>query len=450
MTKDMSYGSPWKHILIFALPLMAGNFLQQLYNTVDGIIVGQFVSEDAFSAVGLNMALSMLFISFAIGLGVGIAVVIAQYFGAQKYDDLARGIDTALIIMGAFGIVLTVLGLLGANWFLTVVLQVPENLFSMSKLYFSIYCTGLFFQFMYNCIASVLRGVGDSRSTLYFLIVSAGMNIGLDILFVAAFHWGVAGVAIATVISQAACFVVSYIYLRRRFAPAKGSHFDKAIAALILKLGLPSGVQQSIVALGNIGMQRLVNGFGQASIAGYAAANRIDGAMFIPISSFQMALASYTGQNIGAGKMERVKSGLLSTYAMSLSVVAVIGILLFTCAEPIVSLFGLEGESLSRGAQQIRFLAPFYLVFSLYLSTGGALQGAGDTVLFSIATLTALGIRVIGGYLSTYMGWLGYNAAWVVIPIGWSAALIIVVVRYLTGGWKKKAVAGKYADEGEA
>ncbi len=449
MVKDMTTGPAWKHILFFSLPLMAGNFLQQLYNAVDGIIVGQFVSAEAFSSVGLNLSLTMLFIAFAIGLGVGIAVVVAQYFGAQRMDDLLRAIDTALIIMGVIGAVLTAVGITCSGWLLKTILQVPEELLYMSKLYFSIYCTGLFFQFMYNGIAAVLRGVGDSRSTLYFLMVSAIMNIVLDLLFVAVIKLSVAGAAIATVISQAACFIVSYIYLRRRFASARGKKFDKQIGLVILKLGLPSALQQSIVALGNIAIQRLVNGFGQASIGGYAAANRIDGFMFIPISSFQMSLASYTGQNVGAGRMDRIKSGLVSTCAMSMSVVIVIGILLYVFAAPAVSFFGMSGEGLRRGVEQVRFLAPCYIIFSIYLSTGGVLQGAGDTLMFSAATLGALGTRVFGSYVTVALGWLGYSSPWVCTPIGWSVALIIVLTRYFTGGWKNKAVVKKAAKEGE-
>ena len=447
LKKDMTKGKEWKLILLFTLPIMAGNLLQQLYNTADGVIVGNFVSEAAFAAVGTTQPLTFLFLSFAIGLSVGVGVVISQYFGAGRHEDLASAIDTSLIMLGILGVAFTLIAWVTTPFLLDVVLSVPEGpILDQAIVYFRIYCLGLFFQFIYNGISYVLRGVGDSKATLYFLMISALLNVGLDLLFVIVFHWDVAGAAIATVISQAACAAVSYIYLRRRFAFVKGGvHFDKAVCKTMLRLGLPVAVQQSIVAFGNTAMQRLANGFGETTIAALSAGNRITSFIFIPIMGFQSGLANFAGQNIGAGEWSRAKRGYWVTHAMAVAVTVVTGAALFFFAEPVVSLFGLSGASLARGVEQIKFLAPLFLVFASYMALGGLLQGAGDTILLSIATLLALAVRVVLGYLFVHIGWMGYNAVWATFPIGWVCALITVNLRYYTGGWKKKAITGKKA-----
>lgn len=437
----MTQGKEWKLILLFTLPIMAGNLLQQLYNTVDGIVAGRFIGETALGAIGNCQPLTFLFLAFAMGLSVGAGVVIAQYFGAKLEKELSVAVDTALILLGAVGIVLTVVGFAVTPLLLDNVLGVSAAMLPMAVAYFRIYCLGLFFQFIYNAIAAILRAVGDSKSSLYFLLISAVLNTVLDLVLVITFEWGVSGTAIATVISQIVCCVVSYIYLRKKFPYVRdGRHFDRAICGTMTRLGLPSAIQQSIVAVGNVAMMRLVNGFGDSTVAAYSAGVRITSFVSVPVMGFNAGLSSFTGQNIGAGRLDRVRRGLYGSVALCLAILLVLCVVLFAFAGPIVRLFGLTDEALHIGAEQIRFLMPFFLVFGFYMTLGGLLQGAGDTLLQSVATLTALTIRVVAGYVGVHFGWLGYSAAWVTMPYGWFAATAITVIRYVTGGWKRKAV----------
>ncbi|MBO4831152.1 MAG: MATE family efflux transporter [Oscillospiraceae bacterium] len=440
MKKDMTSGVVWKQILLFALPVMAGNVLQQLYITVDGIIVGKYIGEAALSSVGLCQPLTMFWQAIAIGTSIGAGVVVSQYFGAKRKSELPLVIDTALTLLAILGVVCTVLALLTSKFFLRVLLGVPEHLLGESLIYYRIFACSMFFCFLYNAASFVLRGVGDSNSTMYFLLVTTVMNIGLDLLFVAVFHWGVAGAAVATLIAQAVCFAVSYWYLRRYFSPAEGRHFDSVLCRLMLKLGIPAAAQQCVVALGNIAMQRLVNSFGQASIAAYTASQRVDSFVFFPIFGYQTALSNFTGQNIGAGKLDRVKRGLVSTLIMAAVTALVICVLLYTLAPNLVSFFSLTGEASRRGILMIRFIAKFFIVFAVYMSFCGVLQGAGDVAFQSGVSFTALFTRAVLGYVGVAVGILGYNAAWVPTPIGWGIALIMAVTRYISGRWKTKAV----------
>ena len=443
----MTTGKEWKIILLFTLPIMAGNLLQQLYNVVDGIIVGNFISEAAFAAVATCHPLSAFYLALAMGLSVGVGVVVSQYYGAERNDKLPAVIDTALILLGACGLFFTVFGVTSSQVLLSRLLNVPDDIIPDSVRYMRIYCIGLFFQFIYNGIAATLRSFGDSKATLYFLLISTVLNTALDLIFVVIFGMGVTGVAIATVLAQVTCVAVSYIYLRKRFPYQKsGEHWAPGIASTMTRLGLPIALQMGIVSFGNGAMQRLVNGFAGTApgiIAAYGAAIRLDMFRFVPIMGFQSGLASFTGQNIGAGRLDRVKRGFLSAIIMSVVSTVILSILFYIFARPVVSFFGLTGDAMNIGVQQVRFTTMFLWIFAAYMTLGGLLQGAGDTLLMSVATLTALAVRVATGYLTVYLGWLGYNAAWVTNPVGWCIAMSITFTRYFTGGWKKKAVAGR-------
>jgi putative MATE family efflux protein len=443
----MTVGKEWKLILLFSLPIIAGSLLQQLYNTVDGIIVGNFVSEEAFSSVATCQPLVFLFLSLALGLSVGVNIVVSQYFGAGKHDKLPVAIDTAMLLLGACGLLLTAVALIITPSLLRNVLSVPKNLLPQAITYFRIYAFGLFFQFLYNGIAATLRGLGDSKATLYFLLITTVLNTGLDLFFIVVFKWNVAGAAIATVIAQVVCAAASYIYLRRRFPYVKsGAHWNREIAVTMTRLGLPIAIQQGIVSVGNGTMQRLVNGFADTVpgvVAAFGAGFRLDSFIFVPIMGFQSGLASFTGQNMGAGRLDRVNRGFRMTLIMSLSVTIVMCALLYGFAENVVSAFGLTDDALAIGVEQIRYMTKFFWMFSGYMALGGLLQGAGDTVLQSASTLSALIVRILTGYLAVSFGILNYSAAWLTTPIGWGIAIIITYTRYFTGGWKKKAVAGK-------
>jgi putative MATE family efflux protein len=441
LKKDMTTGSEWKLILFFTLPIMAGSFLQQLYNTVDGIIVGNLVNENAFAGVGTCAPLTFLFLSFATGLSVGAGVVVSQYFGARRYGELSAAINTTIILMSAFGIFMSAAGFIITPFLLKTILAVPDTILPYAVTYFRIYCLGLAFQFVYNGIAYALRGMGDSKASLYFLLITTVLNTLLDLLFVLAFHWGVAGTAVATVLSQIVCAGISYIYLRKRYTfENTGKYFDAGICRQILRLGIPSAVQQTIVALGNTALQRLVNSFGDACIAAYAAGSRINMLMFVPIIGFQSGLSSFTGQNIGAGKLDRVKRGFHATLLMAMGVSIAACVFIYIFAPSVLAMFNLQGESLALGVEQVRFFALVFCAFTYYMILGGVLQGSGDVIIQSVATLSALLLRVVTAYIAVHIGLLGYNAAWVTNPIGWAAAILITTLRYLSGRWKNKAL----------
>ena len=346
---------------------------------------------------GVCGALAFIFLSVALGLGAGVTVTVSQYFGARRFGDLNAAIDTALLLMGAIGIVCTVVGYIFAPFLPQGSSRcVPDKILHFSIAYFRIYCLGLFFQFVYNGISFVLRGMGDSKASLYFLLVSTVLNAILAVLFVIVFHWGVAGTATATVTAQGVCAALSFVYLKKRFKfENAGKHFDQTALRHILRFGIPSVIQQTVLSVGSGAMNRLVNSFGEPSIAGYAAALRINMTAFTPIFAFQAGLAGFTGQNIGAGRLDRVKRGLRSTMLSALGVSLVLCVTLYVFAPALIKLFGLSGDALTRGIEQIHFYAAVFITFAYYAMIGGLLQGAGDVVMLS--RLDAAGAGHPGG-----------------------------------------------------
>ncbi len=444
-TKLMTEGSEWKHILLFTLPLMAGNFLQQLYNAVDGIVVGNFAAagEDALSAVGTCAPVTMLFIAIAMGMSTGCSILIAQLHGARRYEEMRRAVATSLILVIAIGLVLSVAGSLVARWILEHILSVPAHILPDATAYFAIYCFGLVFQFAYNIVSFILRSLGDSAATLYFLLVSSVANIVLDLVFVICFHWDVPGVAIATVIAQALSAVVSVIYMFRKYPIlrfGKGEfRFHREQAVLALRLSIPTTLQQCIVSSGHIAIQRIVNDFGIT--AAYTAGMRMENFITIPVFSFNVGMATFTGQNVGAGRLDRVRRGFRSTQIMGLAVCALVGALAFAAAGPLVGLFGVEGETQAVAAEYLRFVGPCLLIFCIYIITNGVLQGSGDVVFTAVNTVSNLAIRCAAAYLLAYLTPLGGRAAWMSLPISWTYAMVLSLVRYQRGKWKDKAVA---------
>lgn len=448
MAKSMTEGKEWKLILFFALPLMLGNLLQQLYNTVDGIIVGNYVGSDALASVGTCASLTMLFLALAIGMSNGCAIVVSQYFGAKQFDQVRRAVSTSIIVLIALGAVLSVVGVLAARPLLEHVLNVDALYLENAVTYFSIYAMGLVFQFTYNIFAAILRSVGDSKATLYFLLVSSAVNVVLDLLFVKGFAWGVAGAAIATVISQALSAVVCVVYMFKKHAMlryGKGEFvFEREKFVLALRMGIPTTLQQCVVSFGHIAIQRLINTFEITYVglmAGYTAAVRIENFVMIPIFAFNMGMATFAGQNMGAGRIDRVKRGLWVTEAMGVLCCLTIGMITFVAANPLVRMFGLgEGEGLEYGVAYIRFIAPLFTIFCFYLIMGGLLQGSGDVVWNTASSISGLVFRTVLAYILAFCTPVGYRAAWVSVPLGWLLILCIVGPRYRSGKWKRKGV----------
>lgn len=443
--RDMTVGTEWKHILLFSLPIMAGNLLQQLYNTVDGIVVGNFVSQNALAATGTAGTLAFIFLAFAIGFGNGAGIMIAQLFGAKQYDNLRSAVSTALILLVSMGAFFSLLGIVFARLLLHGLMNVPAgDVLDQAARYFAIYSIGFILQFVYNAVAAILRSVGDSQATLYFLLVSSVINLILDLLFVIVFHWGVAGAAIATVLSQLGSASVSVAYMFKKypmFRFGKGEFvFRRDKCVLCLRLGIPSTIQQSIVSFGNVFIQRLVNSFGAAAMAAYTVGVRMEGYLFVPAVGLSVGMSTFTAQNTGAGKFDRVKRGSRAAVVITLIIAFTLEILSYLFAKPISALFGVEGEAMTLSVSYVRFLAFFFWMFAVYIAFSGLLQGAGDVMYAMMGSLISLAIRVILSYLLVQGLGMDFSAIWKAMPVGWVFCLSMVLIRYFTGGWKEKGV----------
>lgn len=447
---SMTQGAEWKHLLLFALPLMGGQALQQLYNTVDGVIVGNFVGDIALGAVGVCAPVTLLFISIAVGMCTGVSVVAAQCFGAGQLERMRQSASTSIIMLLAMGLFFSVVGVVFGRGFLGGLLGVGDWYIDEASLYFRIYAAGLIFQFAYNAFAALLRAVGDSKSTLYFLLISSVVNLVLDLVFVIVFHWGVAGAAIATVISQAASAIAALVYMMRKYPVfhfAKGEfHWHTGSAKLVLRLAAPSTLTQVVMSCGNLTLQRVVNHFGgiyAGLMSGATAGQRVESFISIPIFSFGTAMATFTGQNMGAGNLERVKKGRKMGLLMGLAVSVAISVLVLLLREPLISLFGVSEEGMRYGMLYLNIFCPGLFLFGLYIINNGILQGSGDAVYTAFILLTSFALRIILVYTLAYNTSLEYMAVWIMQPVGWLINASLSWGRYFQGGWKSKAVVKK-------
>lgn len=445
MALDMTQGKEWKHILRFALPIMAGQLLQQLYNTVDGIVVGNFISSNALAAVGGCTSLTMAFTAMAIGMSNGSGVVISQYFGAGKKDEMRKGASTSLIMLFVLGLFFTILGMATSGFIMKRILVIEEaDICRDAAIYFRIYSLGLVFQFLYNCVASILRSVGDSKATLYFLLISTVSNMILDTMFVVVFHWGVAGTAIATVIAQAACMVASIIYMMKKYPNFRFKlnelKYDSHKAGQCFKMGIPSTIQMLVVSCGNVVLQRLVNSFGSVTMAAYTVGLRFDHYLSVPPMSLSNAMATFSGQNTGAGKTDRIKRGIKGALVIDAVMTLVLCILLYAFAAPCGKLFGVSGETLAQSVHFLRFVSSVYLIFALYVPFGGLFQGAGNPNASMCASFIALGTKVLSAYAMVYLFNVGHTACWTCNLPGWTMAFVYALTHYLRGRWKNRGL----------
>lgn len=447
-TGNMTRGQEWKHILLFALPLMGGHALQQLYNAVDGIIVGNYVGDAALGAVGTCLPLTMLFVALAIGMSNGSAVVVGQYYGAGKLGEMRRAVSSSIILMLILGVVLSVVGVLTARPLLIHVLSVGDLYIEYAVSYFAIYAVGLVFQFAYNIFAAVLRALGDSRATLYFLLISSAANIVLDLLFVIGFHWGVAGAAVATVIAQAMSAVSAIVYMLRKHEVlrfARGEfRFHRASVELTMRIALPITLQQCVVSCGNLALQRIINDFGvvyNGLMSGTTAGMRLESFILIPIFCFNSSMATFTSQNVGAGELERVKRGRRSATLMGCAICVTVAVVTFLLRRQLVGLFGVSELGMGYGMLYLQILCPSLVLFCLHMVTAGVIQGAGDARFAAFLTLSSFLVRCIFAYAAAYCTPLEYQAVWLSIPLGWIYSIALSWGRYYRGAWKKKCIA---------
>lgn len=446
---NMTEGAPARKLFFFAAPMILGNLFQQLYNMADSVIVGQFAGVDALAAVGASYALTTVFVMLAIGGGNGSAVVTAQYLGAKRYRELKTSVSTALTAFLALGILLAVAGYFGSGMILTV-LKTPENILEMAQQYLNIYFVGLPFLFLYNVLASMFNALGDSKTPLYLLIFSSVVNVGLDIWFVAGFSMGVAGVAVATVIAQGTAAVISFLLLVRKLrdyevpdddACKAGDRklFDADMLAHMVKMAIPTMLQQSIVSVGMLLVQSVINRFGSDVLAGYTAAGRIESICIVPMIAAGNAVATFTAQNVGAGKHERVREGYRSAYGMVFGFAAVICIAVLLSRKALIGMF-LDGAgnaaAYETGISYLSFIAFFYVLIGLKAITDGVLRGSGDVGVFMAANLINLSIRVSAAYLLAPV--LGAAAVWYAEPMGWAVNYLLSFLRYKSGKWRTK------------
>lgn len=443
--RDLTQGNELKTILYFALPMLVGNIFQQLYNIVDSIIVGNFLGKEALSAVGASFPIFFLLISLIIGIASGNAIVIAQYFGAKNYNMVNRAIDTMVIILFSASIVVSVAGILLID-FIFKWIDLPQEIIPQAKTYLIIIFIGLVAAFGFNGINAILRGLGDSRTPLYFLILSTFLNIGLDLLFVMVFHWGIAGAAWATVFAQLVATIAAIIYLNKTHQIIRFSviHivFDKEVFLKSMKIGLPSGLQQMFVALGMTAMFGIVNKFGTNVIAAYSVAGRIDSFAMLPAMNFSQALTTFVGQNIGAGKIERVKKGLMATLSMTTVISLVFSLIAIFAGTFLMKAFTPEAQVIRMGAQYLTVVGMFYILFSAMFSVTAVFRGAGDTIVPMFITLFALwAIRIPLAYL--FSDKYGYIGIWWSIPAAWGVGMVLSLLYYYMGRWKKIKITKK-------
>lgn len=446
MAKDMTVGTPGKVILAFTVPMVLGNLFQQMYNIVDSVVVGRYVGSDALAAVGASFPIVFLMVAIAMGLTMGASVLISQNFGAGRLDEMRRAVYTSFLFLTVVAIAVAGLGLVIMKPVLSL-LNTPANIFDDALAYLGIYFIGLPFMFIYNSGAALLRAIGDSKTPLYFLIFATIVNIVLDVVFVVNFGMGVAGVAWATLIAQGLASILSLLYILR--VPAlkmkkEDMVFDKNLLKSILKLGVPSMVQQTIVSLGMMAMQGLINSYGSDIVAGYTASTKIDSIAMMPMMNIGAALSTYTAQNVGAGKLDRVGEGYKSTLKISLAICVFISVIIFTFGSTMMHAFVDYDASkavIDFGVQYLRFVSIFYIVGSINMITGGILRGAGDMKMFMIGSLTNFFTRVASTYILS--SFIGFHAIWWGIPIGWAAGCAFTLTRYRSGKWANARVINK-------
>lgn len=444
MIKDLTEGKPESVLWRFSIPMFISVIFQQLYNIADSVIAGKFAGENALAAVGASYPITMIFMAIAVGSNIGCSVIISQLFGAKQYKKMKTAVSTTLIASLVIAIVLTVLGLLGSK-FLMSMINTPQNVFRDGALYLKIYIGGFTFLFLYNIATGIFNSLGDSKTPLYFLIGSSLGNVFLDWLFVAIYHWDVAGVAWATFIAQGASCLLALITLRKRLKHIETErHVDYFSWEMLVKISyiaIPSILQQSFISIGNIFIQWLINGYGSSVIAGYSAAIKLNTFTITSLTTLANGLSSFSAQNIGAGKIERVKSGFKAGITLALSVAIPFFLIYFGFSKQMMYLFMNDEssvEAMHAGVSFLKIVTPFYMIISIKLMADGVLRGAGAMKAFMTATFVDLILRVILAFILVRP--FGVVGIWMSWPIGWTVAMVLSLTFYLKGVWQKKTI----------
>lgn len=439
MNKDLTTGKTSSVLWRFCLPLFGSVIFQQLYNIADSFVAGNFINELAFAAVGNSYEVTLIFIAFAFGCNIGCSVIVSQLFGAKRIKDLKTAVYTTLIAGGALCGLLMIAGTLFKGELLRLI-NTPENVLADSELYLDIYIKGLPFVFFYNIATGIFSALGDSRTPFIFLACSSVSNIAVDILFVTAFRMGVAGVAWATFICQGVSCVLALVFVFRRLLVFKTSErakvFSWRILGKIAAVAVPSILQQSFISVGNIFIQGIINGFGPAVMAGYSASIKLNNLVITSLTTLGNGISNFTAQNLGAGKLARIKEGFRSGLKLVWALCVPMTLLYVFLGRYLVGFFIKvpTQTALDTGVQLLRVISPFYIVVSAKLVADGVLRGSGMMYKFMASTFTDLILRVVlAKILSTPFGTLGVWAAW---PIGWTIAAVMSIAFYRTGKWR--------------
>ncbi len=439
---DMTVGSIPKLLITFALPLMVGNVFQQLYNTVDSIIVGNFVSKQALAAVGCTGPIINTLIGIFVGLSGGAGVVISQYYGAKDRERLHRAVQTTIALTGVMCVLLTALGVWMTPFMLRL-MDTPPDVLGAASEYLRIYFWGISGMLVYNIGAGILRAVGDSTHPLYFLIFSATTNTVLDFLFVKVFSWGIAGAAIATVAAQ----LLSAILVMRMLMASDADYridlqaigFDLPILKRICQIGIPTSLQMGVTAVSNVFVQSYINRFESSCMAGWAAYNKLDAFAMLPLMGFSIAVTTFVGQNFGAGKLDRAHKGPLYGLAIGTVIMVVILTPMMLFAPTLVRLFNQEAEVIAFGTLFLRMITPFYLLCTVNQIYSGALRGVGDTrATMFIMLFSFVLFRQIYLYTAWHLGG-GIRAIALGYPMGWIMCSLVILVYYYCFASRKAA-----------
>lgn len=444
MNKDLTVGKPSTVLWKFCLPLFGSIIFQQLYNIADSFVAGKFVGEDALAAVGNSYEITLIFIAFAFGCNIGCSVIVSQFFGAKEYKHMKTAVYTTLIASAALCAVLMAVGLIFSTNLLQLI-NTPENIFADSKLYLNIYILGLPFVFYYNVATGIFSAMGDSKTPFIFLMISSLSNIGADILFVTAFSSvftrGVDGVAWATFICQGISCIFALFFVFKRFAKievkGKVPVFSWHILKRIAVIAVPSILQQSFISVGNIVIQGIINTFGSSVIAGYSAAVKLNNLVVTSMTTLGNGISNYTAQNIGAGKLQRIRGGFKAGLKIVWLLCIPLVLIYFFAGKYLVGIFldNPTGSAMDTGIMFLKIVSPFYFIISAKLVADGILRGAGMMNKFMVSTFTDLVLRVIlAKALSIPFGATGIWLAW---PIGWTVASVLSFIFYNTGKWKK-------------
>lgn len=447
---DMTEGQPWKKIVAFTIPMLIGNVAQQLYNTVDSIVVGKYVGDNALAAVGSASPVFNLLLVLFVGISMGAGIMVSQYFGSRDRENLSKTIGSTITLTAAASLLLMVLGTLVIRPALEL-LDTPESIIDWCAAYLMILLWGSIGLAYYNILCGILRGLGDSLSALVYLLIATVINIILDVWFVAGFQMGVAGVALATVIAQLISAVLCVIKLRKMtdLFDLKLQYLrpDRENILTVMRLGLPSGLTQAIFSLAMVVVQSLTNSFGEMIIAANVIIMRVDGFAMMPNFSFGTAMTTYAGQNVGAREYDRVKQGARQGTLIAVGTSAAITGLILLFGPYLMGIFTNTRELAQLSADMMRILAVGYIAMAVTQSLSGIMRGAGDTVTpMWISLLTTVAVRVPVAYGLTYLTKTAqlpqgrYESLWISLLISWVLGALITAGFYKLGRWKKKAV----------